>query len=685
MDTLLLEIGTEEIPARFLPKINIQLAELVAKKFADKKIPYDTVRVYSTPRRLAFLLTGLVKQQPDNLLEAKGPALKIAKTPEGEYSKAAQGFARSQGVDLADLVEKDGYIYAVKKLLGKNVKDLLPELLLEIIQELNFPKNMRWANYDIRFVRPIHWLVALLNDQVIPLAIAEVSSSNFTYGHRFLSAGKITLKHAQDYIETLRAEHVIVDPDEREAMIVEQIKTIAQQNQATAKIDEELLEEVVYLVEYPTALCGHFDPEFLVLPKEAIITPMKEHQRYFPLFSEQTGELMPMFITVRNGNDYNLEVIAHGNARVLRARLSDASFFFNEDRKQKLEIRLQKLKNVVFQDGLGSMYDKVERIEKLAVRFAQMVGYQDLAIVKRTAYLAKADLVTGMVCEFTELQGIMGREYAKLEGEAPLVYEGIFEHYLPRFAGDSLPSTATGIFVGLADKIDNIVATFSRGLIPTGSQDPYALRRQALGIVNVLANSTYKLPLDKIIMAACETLNISGQEQQDLATKLQEFFTLRVKNLLIEQGLRYDLVDAILAMQLMDMQDTLKCAKAIKEFAVSQEFVSTVQAFVRVANLTKNVVQASSVRQEKLIEAAEIELCKQFNQQKVAIEMAIAEGEYLVALQLINKLVEPINYFFEKVMVMDKDEEIKNNRLALLVNIRELVLKIVDFTKVVLG
>lgn len=685
MDTLLLEIGTEEIPARFLPKINIQLAELVAKKFADKKIPYDTVKVYSTPRRLAFLLTGLAKQQPDNMLEAKGPALKIAKTPEGEYSKAAQGFARSQGVDLADLVEKDGYIYAVKKLLGQNVQDLLPELLLEIIQELNFPKNMRWANYDIRFVRPIHWLVALLNEQVIPLTIAEVSSGNFTYGHRFLSAGKITLKHAQDYVETLRAEHVIVDPDEREAMIVEQIKTIAQQNQATAKIDEELLEEVVYLVEYPTALCGHFDPEFLVLPKEAIITPMKEHQRYFPLFSEKTGELMPMFITVRNGNDYNLAVIAHGNARVLRARLSDASFFFNEDRKQKLEIRLQKLKNVVFQDGVGSMYDKVERIEKLAVRFAQMVDYQDLAIVKHTAHLAKADLVTGMVCEFTELQGIMGREYAKLEGEAPLVYEGIFEHYLPRFAGDILPSTATGIFVGLADKIDNIVATFSRGLIPTGSQDPYALRRQALGIVNVLANSTYKLPLDKIIMAACETLNISGQEQQDLTAKLQEFFTLRVKNLLIEQGLRYDLVDAILAMQLMDMQDTLKRAKAIKEFAVSQEFVSTVQAFVRVANLTKNVAQAGVVREEKLLEAAEIELCKQFNQQKTAIEAAITEGEYLVALQVINKLVEPINYFFEKVMVMDKDEEIKNNRLALLVNIRELVLKIVDFTKVVLG
>ena len=685
MDTLLLEIGTEEIPARFLPKINLQLAELVKKKFAEKKIPYATVQVYSTPRRLAFLISDLAKQQPDILLEAKGPALKIAKTLEGDYSKAAQGFARSQGVELTDLLEKDGYIYAVKKMLGKSVSELLPSLLLEVIQELNFPKNMRWANYDIRFVRPIHWIVALLNEQIIPITIAEVQANNFTYGHRFLSAGQIEISQAKDYVETLRKEYVIVDPVEREALIVAQIKKIAQENNATAKIDEELLAEVVYLVEYPTALCGKFDEEFLVLPEEAIITPMKEHQRYFPLFSAQTGSLMPMFITVRNGDDYNLAVIAHGNARVLRARLSDAKFFYNEDRKQKLEVRLQKLKTVVFQDGVGSMFDKVERIEKLAVSFAQMVAYQDLAVVKRTAHLAKADLVTGMVCEFTELQGVMGREYAKLEGETPLVYEGIFEHYLPRFAGDYLPKTATGVFVGLADKIDNIVATFSRGLIPSGSQDPYALRRQALGIVNVLANSNYKIPLNKIILAGCEALNITGIAQKELLVKIQEFFNLRVKNLLVEQGLRYDLVDAILAMQLMDMQDTLKRAKAIKEFAASADFVSTVQAFVRVANLTKNIDTVLAVNKEKLVEVAEIELYQQFENQKILLDTALITGEYLQALQIINKLSAPINYFFEKVMVMDKDETIKNNRLALLVSIRNLVLKIVDFTKVVLG
>lgn len=685
MDTLLLEIGTEEIPARFLPKINLQLAELVKKKFAEKKIPYATVQVYSTPRRLAFLISDLAKQQPDILLEAKGPALKIAKTLEGDYSKAAQGFARSQGVELTDLLEKDGYIYAVKKMLGKSVSELLPNLLLEVIQELNFPKNMRWANYDIRFVRPIHWIVALLNEQIIPITIAEVQANNFTYGHRFLSAGQIEISQAKDYVETLRKEYVIVDPVEREALIVAQIKKIAQENNATAKIDEELLAEVVYLVEYPTALCGKFDEEFLVLPEEAIITPMKEHQRYFPLFSAQTGSLMPMFITVRNGDDYNLAVIAHGNARVLRARLSDAKFFYNEDRKQKLEVRLQKLKTVVFQDGVGSMFDKVERIEKLAVSFAQMVAYQDLAVVKRTAHLAKADLVTGMVCEFTELQGVMGREYAKLEGEAPVVYEGIFEHYLPRFAGDYLPKTATGVFVGLADKIDNIVATFSRGLIPSGSQDPYALRRQALGIVNVLANSNYKIPLNKIILAGCEALNITGIAQKELLVKIQEFFNLRVKNLLVEQGLRYDLVDAILAMQLMDMQDTLKRAKAIKEFAASADFVSTVQAFVRVANLTKNIDTVLAVNKEKLVEVAEIELYQQFENQKILLDTALITGEYLQALQIINKLSAPINYFFEKVMVMDKDETIKNNRLALLVSIRNLVLKIVDFTKVVLG
>ena len=683
-DILLLEIGTEEIPARFLPGINSQIRELAHSKLQTNNIPFENIKVYSTPRRMALIVEGLAKQQPDSMLEAKGPAINIARTADGEYSKAAQGFARSQKVELSDLIERDGYIYASKKMVGRPVAELLPALLTEIIHALNFPKNMRWADYEVRFVRPIHWIVAMLNEQVIPVEITDIHSDNFTYGHRFLSTGKITLANASEYAAKMREHFVIVDQDERRAIIIEQIKATAVANNATPKIDEELLEEVIYLVEYPTALCGKFDEEFLALPKEAVITPMKEHQRYFPLFDDK-GNLLPKFITVRNGNDRNLDVIAHGNARVLRARLSDANFFFTEDRKVKLEIRLQKLKTVVFQDGLGSMYDKVERIQKLAVSFAQIAGYSDTAIVERTAHLAKADLATGMVYEFTELQGIMGREYAKLEGEAELVYEGIFEHYLPRFAGDMLPSTPTGLFVGLADKIDNIVATFSRGLIPTGSQDPYALRRQALGIVNILANSEYNLSLDKVLLAGCEALNISGEKQAALVKQISEFFNLRIKNMLVEQGLRYDLVDAILAMQLMDMKDVLARAKAIKEFAVTDEFAATVQAFVRVSNLSKAVCEAQLINADKLVEAAEKDLYDAFIVKQAVINTSMQQGDYLQALKLIAELVAPINHFFEKVMVMDKDESIKNNRLALLVNIRESVLKIVDFTKVVVG
>lgn len=683
-DILLFEIGTEEIPARFLPKINTQIQELAQSKLAANSIPFGSIKVYSTPRRMSLIVDGLAQQQPDSLLEAKGPAINIAKTADGDYSKAAQGFARSQKVELSDLIERDGYIYASKKLIGRPVAELLPAILSEIIHGLNFPKNMRWSNYETRFVRPIHWLVALLNDQILPVEITDIKSDNFTYGHRFLSTGKVVISHAREYVEKLREHFVIVDQGERKKLIIEQIQTTAIANNATPKIDEELLEEVIYLVEYPTALCGKFDEEFLALPKEAVITPMKEHQRYFPLFDEK-GNLLPKFITVRNGNDRNLDVIAHGNARVLRARLSDANFFFTEDRKIKLEVRLQKLKTVVFQDGLGSMYDKVERIQELAVKFAQIAGYPDLDIVKRTAHLAKADLATGMVYEFTELQGIMGREYAKLEGEPALVYEGIFEHYLPRFAGDSLPSTPTGLFVGLADKIDNIVATFSRGLIPTGSQDPYALRRQALGIVNILANAQYNLSIDKVLLAGCQALDITGEKQEALVKQIAEFFNLRIKNMLIEQGLRYDLVDAILAMQLTDMKDVLARAKAIKEFAQTEEFAATVQAFVRVANLTKSVAQAQVSNPDKLVEKAEQALYKEFMAKQALITASMEQADYLSALQQIAQLVGPINYFFEKVMVMDQDESIKNNRLALLVNIRECVLKIVDFTKVVLG
>lgn len=684
LDTLLLEIGTEEIPARFLPKINEQLAKLAQDKLAALNIAHQQIKVYSTPRRMALIINELAQMQPDSKQEAKGPALKIALTEAGEYSKAALGFARSQGVEPQELIQKDGYIYACKTIIGQKVQDLLPQILTDIITSLHFPKNMRWADYELRFVRPIHWLVALLGDKVIDLEITDIKSSNFTYGHRFLSSGKIIIDNAANYQETLRKASVIVDQQEREQLIRAQIKELAETNKAVAKIDEELLEEVIYLVEYPTALCGYFAEEFLSLPKEAIITPMKEHQRYFPLFSNE-GQLLPMFITVRNGNAHNLAVVSHGNERVLKARLSDAAFFFNEDRKIKLQDRLEKLKTVVFQDGLGSMYDKVQRIKTLSSAFAKLAGYTEIAALERTATLAKADLVTGMVCEFTELQGVMGREYAKLEGEAPEVYDGIFEHYLPRFADDMLPTLPTGIFVGLADKLDNIVATFSRGLIPTGSQDPYALRRQALGVVNILAKAEYKLPLDRLIMITCDTLGIVGDVQKELFTKIMDFFTLRIKNMLTESGLRYDLVDSILSMQLVDMPDVAARALAIKEFAKSDKFILTAQAFTRVANLSKSVTEQAPINAAYLSVPAEIELYKVFSEKQELIQGCMDVGRYLEALNMIASLVEPVNLFFDNVMVMDKDDNIRNNRLALLVQIRELVLKVVDFSKVVIA
>ena len=518
MEKLLFEIGTEEIPAKFMPGILAQLQEMAAKKMTELRIPFEEVKVYGTPRRMTFIASGVAETQADSTVEAKGPSAKIAFV-NGEPSKAALGFARGQGVDVKELVVRDNYVYAVKHLAGAAVKDLLPDLLMDILTSLNFPKNMRWADHDFRFVRPIRWLVALFGEEVIPVEITGVKSGKFSRGHRFLrpsaveagkehesvldaakamidtaakkvknsvasavigATGVVEIPNADAYEKTLYDNFVMVDQDARRELIRQQVIDLGIAEGGHVEIDEDLLEEVNYLVEWPTALCGKFEDKFLALPKECIITPMRDHQRYFPVMAED-GSLLNKFITVRNGGKDHLEVVAHGNERVLRARLSDAEFFFNEDRKQSLADRLEKLKTVSFQEGLGNMNDKSNRLVQAANMLAMAINAKvDKAQLERTALLCKCDLVTGMVVEFTELQGVMGREYAKLDGEAPAVAQGIFEHYLPRFAGDELPKSDIGRIVGIADKLDNICATFSRGLAPTGSQDPYALRRQAL-------------------------------------------------------------------------------------------------------------------------------------------------------------------------------------------------------------
>lgn len=715
MEKLLFEIGTEEIPAKFMPGILKQLKELAAAKMQELRIPFEDITVYGTPRRMAFIAGGVAETQADVVVEAKGPSVKIAYVS-GAPSKAAQGFARGQGVDVKDLVVRDNYVYAVKHLAGQPVVELLPGLLMDILTSLSFPKTMRWADYEFRFVRPIRWMVALFGDQIIPVEICGVKSGKFSMGHRFmqqslkaaaesqglLSAalskvgnkvysalagvkGAVEIPSAGDYKKVMYDNFVMVDQDERRALILQQIKDLAAQNGGEAEINEDLLEEVNYLVEWPTALCGKFEEKFLSLPKECIITPMREHQRYFPVLDED-GNLLNKFITVRNGGSEHLDIVTHGNERVLRARLSDAEFFFNEDRATKLEDRLEKLKTVSFQEGLGNMYDKSERLVKMAemLRFAINTPVDEEEL-RRCALLCKTDLVTGMVIEFTELQGVMGREYALLDGEKPEVATGIFEHYLPRFAGDALPATTIGRIVGIGDKLDNICATFSRGLAPSGSQDPYALRRQALGVINILLDANYHISLAKIIAGTLYLLDIKPEETGKLVPQIMEFFKQRLRNLLMDQGIRYDVIDAVFADKRNDdMVDLAVRCKALAAYVEAGNAEPLVKVSVRVSNLCKKIEKEVAISGALFKDESENKLHEVVAAVSKEIIPEIVLYDYAAVLKAGEKVIEPVNAFFDNVMVMDEDENVKNNRLAMLEEVRGIVNAVGDLSLLVL-
>ncbi len=683
--TLLLEIGTEEVPAHVMPGILSQLKENAAKTFEELRIEYKNIKTLGTPRRSALLVEGLAEQQADLSKENRGPAVNIAFDADGNPTKAAQGFARGQGVKPEELVTKDGYVYAMVHEKGGQTADLLGETLKGLVDGLNFPNNMHWADLDYKFIRPLRWLVALYGQDVIDFEVANVKSGRTSRGHRFLSEGDFEIANAEDYVEACRKASIIVDQNERCEMIRQQIAEVAAANGGQAEVNEDLLEEVLYLVEYPTALCGKFDEKYLALPAEAVITPMRDHQRYFPVLKD--GQLLPLFITIRNGGKEHLETVQHGNERVLRARLEDAQFFFDEDRKKTLEQHGEKLKTVVFQDGLGTIYDKALRLEVLAGYIADAIGAneQDKKDAVRAAKLAKADLVTGMVTEFTELQGVMGREYALLDGETKAVAQAIDEHYMPRFAGDSQPASVAGRIVSLADKIDTIVGTFSRGLIPTGSQDPFALRRQALGIVNMLKEAQYHISLSQLVAKAMELLKITDAGQQ---TKLQndvaDFMKLRLKNVLADAGIRYDVVDAVFV-TVDDIYGVFLRAQAVNE-AVKQDMEKTIQAFVRTGNIARKAedVQAA-VEAGLLAEQVEKDLYKAYEDAASKAEKEIAAQDYAGAIATLSQLAAPIDAFFDGVMVMDKDEKIKNNRLGLLKLVDNLVCQVADFSKIVLA
>ncbi len=683
--TLLLEIGTEEIPAHAMPPILSQLKSLAEKSFKEARISVGEISTLGTPRRISLLVKNVAENQPDISEEKRGPSEKIAIDADGNFTKAAIGFARGQKVEPKDLITRDGYIYAVVNEEGKATAEILQELLPKMICDLNFPNNMHWGSLDFKFIRPLRWIVALFGDEVIPFEVATVQSGKISRGHRVLSQGEFMVDSADAYIDACKKNFVIVDQNQRREMIVAQIEKVATERGGKAEISDDLLEEVLYLVEYPTALAGEFEIKYLNLPADAVITPMRDHQRYFPV-KTMDGKLMPIFITVRNGGRDYLDIVQHGNERVLKARLEDAQFFFNEDRKKNLDQHRDKLKTVVFQESLGSMYEKTQRLVKLAEKISDMLGDKVSATEKqnaiRAAEISKADLVTGMVTEFTELQGVMGREYAKLDGENDEVATAIDEHYMPRFAGDNQPKTTAGRILSLADKIDNIVATFSRGLVPTGSQDPFALRRQALGLVNMLNEANWHISLTEIVELAMDLLNVTDKVgREKISADFVEFIKLRVKNVLADST-RYDVIDAVID----DVDDvcavTFK-AQAVEQFLASPDAVKIVQSFVRVSNLAKKA-ETAEVNANLVTLEPEQKLYRAFEAIKVVAGELADKKDYIGALDALKKLSAPIDEFFDAVMVMDENLEIRKNRLAILKSIDNLLVRIADFGKLVI-
>lgn len=688
MRSFLLEIGTEEMPARFLEPALEQLKDLAEGLLKEKRIDFNLIKTVGTPRRMAVYVSGVGNQQP-LVKEVKGPALKVAYNSAGEPTPAALGFARSQGVDISDMVVKPvgpvEYIYARKREEGRPTGEVLCEICPVLITGLHFPKPMRWGELDFRFARPIKWLLALYDNDVVDFELAGLRAGAVTYGHRFLSKGPIRVGNARDYFNILSKAFVVVDPLERKKLIRDQVTAVAEVCNGFVEHDEELLNEITNLVEYPTAFAGKFDHTYLRLPKEVIVTPMREHQRYFPV-TDSNGDLMPIFIGVRNGLAEHINTVRAGNEKVLKARLADAAFFWDEDLKLPLADRVLSLKKIVWQESLGSVHDKAERISALASFIGEKlgIGRKNIERVERSAVLCKTDLVTNMVYEFPELQGVMGREYALRSGEEPEVAEGIFEHYLPRFAGDILPASNVGRVLSLADKFDTIVGCFTVGIQPTGSQDPYALRRQALGICNIILDGNYIFSLSEVLAKAqaLYSQNSLRAGQKEIAGELEEFFRQRMRTLLGDRGFAYDIVEAVLSAGVDDIWGTVKRVEAMDCFKKEQAFDAVITAYNRANNLSRKS-EKTVVLPQLFQHPAEKELYKELNRISLNVSELVEKKDYSEALLLIAELREPVDRFFEAVMVMVEDERIRDNRLALLKNVAALVAPLADLSKIV--
>jgi len=676
MKPFLLEIGSEEIPARFVLRGLMILKEELLNCLDGASIEYGAVSEFATPRRLAIYIEGLLDMQKDRTVETMGPPKRVAFDDKGVPTRAAIGFAKSLNVDIDKLkivqTDRGEYVSVTIQEKGRAVKDILSEGLPKILSSLQLPKTMRWGSGSLRFFRPICWILAKFGDESIPFSLDGINSGDLTYGHRFLSPEAVRIENPSDYLSLLSKAAVVADHTGRKKIISEGLKRIESEEKMKVHEDEELLDLVTFLVEYPTLVLGGFEDKYLELPKELLITVMRTHQKYFST-EDMQGNILPRYIVVSNTRPENNDTVRKGAERVLRARLEDARFYFREDSETPLWDYVDKLRNVTFQEKLGTLYDKLDRIKSLCSFIADNICFHQKEKLLRAAMLSKADLVTGVVREFPELQGYMGKIYALSSGEDEETASAIYEHYLPRSAGDELPAGEIGTVISLADKIDNIASFFHLGLIPTGSEDPFALRRQAAGIINTLQQKDYPLTPEMLITSALENLPVSPEDKKSLSGKIMDFFGQRLEGMLLSQGYSYDIVNAVLAVKMLNMKDLKQRIDLLSNLKKNSSFPSLLMAAKRVYNILSKA-QPSALREHLLSEPPE----KALYNAAVEVRGKTAGSDFTVLFDL----EKPINSFFDSVLVMDKDEKIRDNRLALLYLIKGIFDSLGDFSKI---
>ena len=691
MKDLLVEIVTEEIPAGYIEPALEAMKTIMGQKLSQARVGHGAMKTFGTPRRLALVVRDVAQRQKSETKEVLGPPQKAAFDAEGRPTKAAHGFAKSLGVSVGQLKTKTtakGEYVCVKKLeKGQASSKLLKDIIPEVITAIPFPKSMRWSDLKLVFARPIHGVVALLGDRVIPFQMENIRSGRRTLGHRFMNPKKLAIADVSAYVSALRSAFVLVDIEDRKKRVREEITEAARKLGGEVISDDELLNTVTHLVEYPAASAGTFDEAFLKVPREVLITAMREHQKYFAVV-DSNDQLLPCFIAVNNTPPEDIDVVTSGHERVLRARLEDARFFYETDRKKPLHDIVDRLKGVLFQAKLGTMFEKVCRVQKLAEHLAGKINPRLIDAASRGAWLCKADLTTQMVTEFPKLQGVMGRIYALDSGEPKAAARAIEDHYLPAYAGGPLPETAAGSLVSIADKLDTVCGCFGVGLIPSGTSDPYALRRQAIGIIHIILTHGFSVSLTGLIHESLGLLRkkISADRAQ-IARQVLTFFQHRMEHLLAEEGFSKDVIAAVASVSIDDGPAVWKRTRALEALKAKPDFQPLAVAFKRVANIIKQ----DRERGEKiglttipglLQETCEKDLYQALRKVKEAVSGDLRSGAFDRALLTVAGLKEPVDAFFEGVMVLTDNEQLKQNRLALLGEIAELFRHFADFSKI---